>query len=277
MPRFRRTSQSWRKSSDIQEAVIVKEENVSLNLSMQEQPDAPWIRTEERIRRKFNQACVDYSLLEDGDRILIALSGGKDSLELCRLLAARVRIYRPQIQVEAAHVIMDNIPYETERTYLQYFCDELGLRLHLLHGSFDAASDPRKTRCFMCARTRRRMLFHYAVEQGFNKVALGHHQDDILITWLMNITYEGNTSTMLPKLPLQHYPLQLIRPLCLVEESWIRQVAEGLAFQHQKVPCPYEETTTRSHMTDIFRQLEQLNPEARYSMWQAMGKQHSLI
>lgn len=226
--------------------------------------------TEERIRRKFNQGCVDYALLEDGDRILIALSGGKDSLMLTRLLAQRARIFRPHIQVEAAHVIMDNIPYETERTFLQSFCDELGVKLHLLHSSFDESTDPRKTKCFLCAWNRRKTLFSFAEEHGFNKVALGHHQDDILTTWLMNITFEGNAGTMLPKLPMEHYNVQIIRPLCLVHEQWISEVSRELGFQEQKVKCPYEEASRRSDMESIFHQLESLNPEARYSMWKAM-------
>ena len=76
------------------------------------------MKAEQKVLKRFNKGCVDYHLLEDGDRILIALSGGKDSLELVRLLAQRARIYKPHIEVEAAHIIMDNIPYETDRSYL---------------------------------------------------------------------------------------------------------------------------------------------------------------
>lgn len=230
---------------------------------------------EDKIRRKFNRACTDYQLLEDGDHILIALSGGKDSLELCRLMAERARIFRPSIHIEAAHVVMDNIPYETSRSYLETFCKELHVQLHILHGSFDERTDSRKTRCFLCSWHRRKLLFSFAVERGFNKVALGHHQDDILTTWLMNITFEGNISTIHPKMQMKHYPLQLIRPLCLVEETWIAEVARQFGFEKQKVPCPYEDLTRRRHINDIFHQLERLNPEARYSMWHAINLSNS--
>ncbi|MBQ0020145.1 MAG: adenine nucleotide alpha hydrolase family protein [Bacteroidales bacterium] len=225
---------------------------------------------EERIQRRFNKACVQYGLLQDGDRILVALSGGKDSLELCRLLARRSRIFKPSFSVEAAHVVMDNIPYETDRSYLQSFCDDLKVPLHILHSGFDESTDRRKTRCFLCSWNRRKTLFSFAVEHGFNKLALGHHQDDFLTTWLMNITYEGNASSMRPLMQMEHYPLQIIRPLCLVQEEWIRNVAEEQGFAKQKVPCPYEEATRRKDMNDILLQLEQLNPEARYSMWKAI-------
>ncbi len=225
------------------------------------------------IKKRFNKGCVNYRLLEDGDRILVALSGGKDSLLLLRLLAERSRIWRPKIHVEAAHVVMDNIPYETDRSYLQAFCDEAGIKLHILHSSFDESTDRRKTRCFLCAWNRRKTLFEFAVAQGFNKVALGHHMDDILTTFLLNITYEGNLSTMQPRLALEHYPITLIRPLCLVNEADIRTYAEAEGFHKQKTPCPYEEETRRASMNEVLHTLERLNPEARYSLWHAiMGK-----
>lgn len=230
------------------------------------------MNTEQRIKRKFNKACVDYHLLEDGDRILVALSGGKDSLMLTRLLAERSRIFRPKIEVEAAHVVMDNIPYESDRAYLLDFCQELGIPCHILHSSFDESTDGRKTKCFLCAWNRRKALFTFAKEHGFNKVALGHHQDDIITTWLMNITFEGNAGSIQPMLQMEHYPILLIRPLCLVEEQWIREVAEAEGFHRQKVACPYEDVTRRTTMNQIFHQLQSINPEARYSMWKAMLK-----
>ena len=228
------------------------------------------MKVERKVLKQFNKGCVDYHLLDDGDRILIALSGGKDSLELVRLLAQRSRIFKPQIEVEAAHIIMDNIPYETDRSYIQHFCEENGIKLHILHSSFDESTDPRKTRCFLCAWNRRKTLFEFAVSHGFNKIALGHHMDDILVTLLMNITFEGSHSTMQPSLTLKHYPLTIIRPLCLVHEADIRLVAEELHFCKQKTLCPYEETTRRADMQAIFQQLEQMNPEARYSLWRSV-------
>lgn len=227
--------------------------------------------TERKIQRLYGKGVKDYGLLEDGDKILVALSGGKDSLELLRLLSRQMRIFKPLIVVEAAHVVMDNIPYETDRSYLQHFCEEQGVKLHILHGSFDESTDPRKTRCFLCAWNRRRLLFQFAEENGFNKVALGHHQDDILVTLLMNMTFEGSIQTMEPKMEMEHYPLTVIRPLCLVPESLIKTIAEGLGFHKQKVLCPYEETTRRTTMTEFFRQLEEMNPEARYSLWNSMS------
>lgn len=241
--------------------------------------------TLDKIRKKFHEGCASYRLIEDDDRILVALSGGKDSLLLLRLLAERSRLYKPRFSIEAAHVVMDNIPYETERTYLQRFCGAWGVKLHILHSRFDDSSTGsedaqtvtnrdrrrRKTKCFLCSWNRRKTLFRFAEEQGFNKVALGHHQDDIITTWLLNVTYEGANDTMRPLVPMREYPLSIIRPLCLVQEDWIREVAAAEGFEHQKTPCPYETVTRRNDMDRIFHKLEALNPEARFSLWRAMG------
>ena len=226
---------------------------------------------ERRIRRLFARACAEYRLLEDGDKVLVALSGGKDSLELVRLFGAQQRIYKPRIEVEAVHVVMDNIPYETDRSYIQQFCEDVGVRLTILHSSFDESTDRRKTKCFLCSWNRRKAIFTYARDNGFTKVALGHHQDDIITTLLMNMTFEGSIQTMPPALKMDNYPLTMIRPLCLVPERLISDLAGMLGFQKQKALCPYEEKTRRADMTGIMRQLEEMNPEARYSLWRAMS------
>lgn len=222
---------------------------------------------ENDIRKLFNKGCVNYGLLDDGDRILIGLSGGKDSLELIRLLAARARIWKPRIEVEAAHVIMENIPYESEEEYLRAFCEEQDVKLHVIRRSFDETTDTRKSKCFLCSWTRRKALFEFAAANGFNKVALGHHMDDILVTLLMNMTFESSLNTMTPQLKMEHYPITIIRPLCLVHEKLIAQLAEELHFRKQKKLCPYEKVSKREDMKRILHELEEINPEARYSMW----------
>ena len=85
-------------------------------------------KIEKKVQRLFRTACADYRLLEDGDRVLVALSGGKDSLELLRLLGRQQKILKPKIEVEAIHVVMDSVPYVTDKEYLQATCDELGVK-----------------------------------------------------------------------------------------------------------------------------------------------------
>ena len=243
---------------------------MDLNSQLTDGKDA--CRTMMQIRRLFNKACTRYGLLADGDRILLALSGGKDSMLMARLMAERARIFRPSIRVEAAHVVMENIPYETDRPHMQAFCHDLGLPLHILHTGFDESTDTRRTRCVLCARYRRMALMEFARDYGFNKVALGHHMDAFLSTMLMNMLYEGSLHSMSPSMSMRHYPLTLIRPLCLVPEQIIAPLAAELSLVRQSRSCPYEDRTRRTDMKALARHLCSLHPEARQSMWHALEK-----
>ena len=243
-------------------------------------------RLEHRLKERFVKAMATYHLIEDDDRILVGLSGGKDSLLLTELLANRAKIDHPRFSVEALHVRMENIQYETDTSYLQQFCDEQGVKLHLRTTRFEIgeetvndARDARRQKqpCFLCSWMRRKEMFNLAQELGCNKIALGHHQDDMLHTALMNLTFQGRFDTMPARLRMRKMPLTMIRPLCLIEEADIKAYAEMKGYQKQKKICPYE---TDSHRTDIKRlydEIEQMNPEARYSIWRALNAENKLI
>ena len=243
-------------------------------------------RLEHRLKERFVKAMATYHLIEDDDRILVGLSGGKDSLLLTELLANRAKIDHPRFSVEALHVRMENIQYETDTSYLQQFCDEQGVKLHLRTTRFEIgeetvndARDARRQKqpCFLCSWMRRKEMFNLAQELGCNKIALGHHQDDMLHTALMNLTFQGRFDTMPARLRMRKMPLTIIRPLCLIEEADIKAYAEMKGYQKQKKICPYE---TNSHRTDIKRlydEIEQMNPEARYSIWRALNAENKLI
>ena len=117
---------------------------------------------------------------------------------------------------------------------------------------------------------RRKALFTVAKEHGCNKIALGHHMDDILETLLMNITYQGAFSTMPPRLMMKKFDMTIIRPMCLVHEADLVELAALHHYQKQVKNCPYESQSSRSDMKGILRQLEAMNPEARYSLWGSM-------
>lgn len=226
----------------------------------------------ERIQRRFGKASVEFRLIEDGDKILVGLSGGKDSLCLLELLAKRSRVHRPQFSVEAAHIRMENIHYETDASYLQSFCDKLGVPLHVITTRLSPPTTQAKKKpmCFLCSWQRRKQLFNLAQELGCNKIALGHHQDDIIHTALMNLTFEGQFSTMPALLRMRKMPLTIIRPLCLCEESDIRIFAEQQNYRKLLKQCPYEHETSRTAIHEIFLRMQQLNKETRYSIWNAL-------
>ena len=252
-------------------------------------------RLEKRLKERFIKAMATYHLIEDDDRILVGLSGGKDSLLLTELLAKRAKIDHPRFEVEALHVRMENIHYESDTSYLQQFCEDLGIRLHLRTTSFNLDQlenldnlenlrnlDRQRLRrqkqpCFLCSWQRRKELFNLAQQLGCNKIALGHHQDDLIHTALMNITFQGRFDTMPASLKMRKMPLTIIRPLCMIEETDIKAYAEMQGYQKQAKLCPYE---TDSHRTDIkrlFDQMEQINPEARFSIWRALNTENKLI
>lgn len=224
-----------------------------------------------RIQKCFNKGVVQYGLIEDGDKILVGLSGGKDSLALLELLALRSRIYKPKFSVVAAHVVMKNISYESDMDYLRSYAESLGVPFICYETSFDPSTDTRKSPCFLCSWNRRKVLFTVAKEQGCNKIALGHHMDDILETLLMNMTFQGAFSTMPPKLVMRKFDMTIIRPMCLVHEADLLQMAAYRGYKKQIKNCPYEKDSNRSSIKEVFHTLEKLNPEARYSLWGSMS------
>lgn len=239
-----------------------------------------------KLNDRFVKAFATYHLLEDDDHVLVGLSGGKDSLLLLEMLAKRARIQHPRFKVDAIHVRMENIPYETSTEYLQAFCKEQNIELHIVKTSF-TVSDPmdcsgrdlrrQKSPCFLCSWNRRKQLFNLAQELGCNKIALGHHQDDIIKTALMNLTFQGRFGTMPALLRMKKMPLSIIRPLCMINEADIQRYAELRNYQKQIKRCPYEHETQRTTIQQMFQLAEIMNPEARFSIWNALDREGKLV
>ena len=234
-------------------------------------------KLEQRIRERFVKAFVTYHLLEDDDRVLVGLSGGKDSLCLLEMLAKRAKIDHPRFQVEALHVRMENIAYRTSTEYLERFCNDLNVKLHIRTTSFENNEDMKqKPACFLCSWNRRKIMFNLAQELGFNKIALGHHQDDLLNTTLMNLFYQGRFDTMPALLRMRKMPIAIIRPLCMVEEADIKRYAELRGYEKQEKVCPFEHDTNRTAMDNLFKKIERLSPDVRHSMWNALVRDGKL-
>ena len=118
---------------------------------------------------------------------------------------------------------------------------------------------------------RRKALFEIAKQQQCNKIALGHHQDDLLETLLMNMIHQGAIGTMPPRLKMDKFAMEIIRPLCLVSEQELKQIAAWRGYQKQIKNCPYESGSSRSDIKEVLARLEEINPEARYSLWKSMS------
>ncbi len=236
---------------------------------------------EKRLFRQLRTASTRYGLIADGDRILVGLSGGKDSLCLLELLARQSRIFRPSFSVEALHVRMKDVQYESDGLYLQAFCGALGVPLHVVTTSLTVSSTEEHNRskpiCFLCSWNRRKMLFNFAQEHGFNKIALGHHQDDLIHTALMNLNFQGHFSTMPARLEMKKMPLAIIRPLCLTPETEIQRFVQLRAYEPLLKRCPHEQETQRTQARHLFEEFQKLNPEARFSIWNALESAGKLV
>lgn len=258
-------------------------------------------KLERKLYSHLNKAMRDYSLISDGDKILIGLSGGKDSLALVKLLGQRARVSHPKFSVVALHVRMMEISYESDTSYLQQFCEESGVEFvcetvginsnekqnedenekssnqQIVRSSNDKVAKPQKTPCFLCSWNRRKALFTKAQELGCNKIALGHHRDDIIHTTLLNLFFQGQFATMPAKLKMRKMPITIIRPLCLIDEADLKEYAETNDFQKQRKLCPHEHESNRTTMADFFKQIETVNPEARFNVMHALSVEGKLV
>ena len=252
------------------------------------------IRLQSRLTKRFHKACADYGLIADGDHILIGLSGGKDSLALVELLGKRAQIHVPHFRVTAVHVRVKERDYHSDLSYLENFCARVRVpfivrdtEIEEARGasslenaasgySLEAKGERREAKgkekhpCFLCSWYRRKALFDVAQELGCNKIALGHHKDDLVETLLMNLIFQGSISTIPPLLQMEKMPIQMIRPLCLIEEKDITQYAELSGYQKQTKLCPLEKVSSRAEVKQLLSQLEALNPNVRDSIWSAM-------
>ena len=236
------------------------------------------IRLRSRLTKRFHKACADYALIADGDHILIGLSGGKDSLALVELLGKRAQIHVPHFKVSAVHVRVKERDYHSDLTYLEEFCARARVPLIVRDTEiYDEAKGERreakgkdKHPCFLCSWYRRKVLFDVAQELGCNKIALGHHKDDLVETMLMNLIFQGSISTIPPLLQMDKMPIQMIRPLCLIEEKEIQRYAELSGYQKQAKLCPLEKVSSRAEVKELLKQLESLNPNVRDSIYGAM-------
>lgn len=180
------------------------------------------------IWSKFIKAIKDYKLIEDKDKIAIAISGGKDSLLMAKLFQELKR--HGQMDFELEFIAMDPGYHENIKELLIDNCNYLNIPVKIFDGEiFEVVNKIAKDYpCYMCARMRRGALYAKAKELGCNKLALGHHFNDVIETTLLNVLYAGNFKTMLPKLKATNFEgIELIRPLYYIEEKNIQQFTQS--------------------------------------------------
>ena len=231
-----------------------------------------------RLLSYARRACDDYNMIEEGDVIAVGVSAGKDSLSLLYTLSALSRFYPKKFKLIAITVDMEFDELGDGRAKADYtpiaeLCRELGVEYFVEESSiakivFDIRKEPNP--CSLCAKLRRGSLHTAAKEMGCNKVALGHHFDDVVNTFMMNLFFEGRLGCFQPVSYLSRMDLYLIRPLMYAKEKDIKYFVRhaGLPVFHN--PCPEDHNTERSNMDALLSDLERKYPGLRHRIFGAM-------
>lgn len=225
-----------------------------------------------RLNRKIGQAMHDYSMFSDGDNVLVAISGGVDSLVLSGVLSIWQKKAPIRFNLTAHHIDhgfwrrqdAESAPSITIGRQLQTF----GFTMEIT--AERQISEESRT-CFLCARNRRNQIFDLARERGYNKIALGHHKDDLIETFFLNAIYSGNISTMLPRQDLFDNTLAIVRPMAYLEKSEVQQLADDLQLQPVKNFCPLSEDTKREKIRGMLQRLYADEPTAKKSVFAALS------
>jgi len=226
-----------------------------------------------KIRKQIVQALNDFNMIEEGDKVMVCVSGGKDSSVLLALLTEIQRRSLKHFQVEAA--ILDQKQPGFDATHFKTWIESLGVKLHVIEKdtySIVKEKSQGATYCSLCSRLRRGILYEYAHNLGFTKMALGHHRDDVVHTALLNMFYVGTTSAMPPKLRSDDGRNILLRPLSYVSERDIEELAAQWGFPI--IPCNLcgsQDGLKRQRIKKLVRDLEKEIPNIYASIQTAMG------
>lgn len=224
-----------------------------------------------KLLKQTGKTINHYKLIKKNDRIIVGLSGGKDSLSLLDLLYLRKQYVPVEHTLIAAYIEIDEIGHRLDINELQKFCDERNLEFIYKKISVDMNKDENKDKCFVCSWHRRKALFKLAEELKCNKLALGHHIDDIIATLFMNMTMQGNISTMPISISLFEGELEIIRPLGQIEENHIIEYSNINKLKIQKHECKFGKNQSREKVTEILSKLYQLNPHVKKNIFRSMS------
>lgn len=248
----------------------------------EEEPGEELLRAEEiekSIRKKFHKrlfsrfakAVREYELVQEGDRIAVCISGGKDSMLMAKLFQELKKHNKFPFEVE--YLVMDPGYSELNRKLIEQNAKMMGIPIKIFESDiFDAVFDVEKSPCYLCARMRRGHLYSKAKELGCNKIALGHHYDDVIETILMGMLYGAQVQTMMPKLHSTNFEgMELIRPMYLIREDDIKHWRDYNDLHFIQCACRFTDTCTtcrtdgsspskRMEIKNLIASLKQTNP-----------------
>ncbi|MCE5283254.1 MAG: tRNA 2-thiocytidine(32) synthetase TtcA [Deltaproteobacteria bacterium] len=225
------------------------------------------------LKKWLEKAVMDYGMIAEGDRVLVGVSGGMDSMALLDLLNTPM-VHVPPFSILAVHIDPGFDPDYDGYRRLEQHLREGDHDFHIEKtdiGPLSHSDVNRKNPCFLCSRLRRRRIFEIAAERECNKIAFAHHRDDIIETLLINLFYGREISTMVPDQGIFGGKLHIIRPLAYIREDLVKKYAGERGFPAIENRCPTSRTSKRRYVKDLLHTLEKDNRRVRDNIWKAMG------
>lgn len=229
----------------------------------------------QKLMSRMRAAMEKYDMIQDGDRIAVGLSGGKDSVALLAALAEMRRFYPASFELVAVTVDMRFDGVDTDYSVFEEFCKKIDVpyvikRTELADIIFNIRKESNP--CSLCAKMRRGILHDIALENGCNKVALGHHMDDAVETFFMNLLKGGNISSFFPVTYMSRKNLYIIRPMVLASESLVTGAVKHFDLPVEKSKCPMDKTSEREKTKDLVKMLNKEYPQLREKVIGAMQR-----
>ena len=242
---------------------------------------------ERSIRKKFSKtiwgrftaALLEYELLEEGDKVAVCISGGKDSMLMAKLFQELKRHNKYEFSVE--YIVMDPGYNKENREKIEQNAKALNVPIHIFETDiFSSVFNVEKNPCYLCARMRRGNLYKTAKSLGCNKIALGHHFDDVIETILMGMLYGGQVQTMMPKLHSTNFEgMELIRPMYLIREKDIVRWCDYNNLSFIRCACKFteqietedkENTSKRKEIKALIQELKKTNPQVESNIFRSV-------
>lgn len=231
------------------------------------------------IWNRFIMGIKEYKMINEGDKIAVCISGGKDSVLLAKCVQYLQKYSETNFEVE--YICMDPGYNKANREKIEYNCKLLDIPVKIFETSiFNIVDKTEKSPCYLCARMRRGYLYKYAKELGCNKIALGHHYDDVIETIFMGMLYGGQIQTMMPKLHSTNFEgMELIRPLYMVREAdisnWVRYnslefIACACTLTEKESQTEGEHISKRAEIKELIASLKTVNPLVEYNIFNSV-------
>ena len=227
----------------------------------------------QRILSYMRKAIEEYKMIEEGDKIAVCLSGGKDSITMLYAFKALQRFYPKKFEIIAVSIDPGFEFFDTQ--LLENICSNVNIPLFIgKSNAKEIVFDIRKEKnpCSLCANLRRGVINSIAIREGCNKIALGHNQDDVLETFLLNLLYTGNIGTFSPKSYMDRSKITLIRPLIYTPEKEIRRFVRKNAITVMPKVCPMDGTSKREDMKNLIYDLSKNIPMIRANLFGAIQR-----